>query len=781
MPVINTNITSLTTQQGLRQSQSTLATSMERLSSGLRINSAKDDAAGQAIGNRMTSQIRGLAQAQRNANDGVSLGQTAQGALDQVNDRLHRVRELTVQGLSDSLTLKEKDIIQAEINSNLNEIDRLAGSADYNGIPLLNGRAGEVGLQVGANDGEKVGIDLTPPGFSVDELGLDEFTIAGIDGDVTPRDQLTGRASDIRLDDTATSVSFPGMAGSNHDLKRMPSGDGTYGTYVSATNGGKPVFYDARYSATHDTATDTSDVTVSSNHQIYTQPSTLLGSGVSQGNIQINDNAGDGFSDGAQRTLVQDGGSYLIQETGSNGVTRYYEAEMRYTSDESGASLSQLEARQTGAALPSLSPEPSAITSGNVGGAVPDGQVLQDADDLKFVDSSGDALSGGKLVEIDNDYYLRAAGPSGESLYHSLDDITQTQTTAGTPPETYTTFILKADTSQGSTNPVRDANVTLVNSSPNFSFPASSVDLRDSAGNALAGATRLMERNDPAHTGEYVIEVDEGGGVYSYHEADVSITTDASGQPSAIAAKVKGGDAQATFRTAEADTHNVKVVPGTSQVTIDPRNVEVNYTDSNGEVHSDVLRAGSEGDSNYYFDLPNSSSEYGSFKLASLVDTEDNDILIKTTNGNGEVIIYHPSNLESGLNLRVNVETDANGFGNDEDVSDGAPHTVINIVENAEEIRLKKPKNPLAALDRAIGYVDSKRSHLGAIENRLESAIEAQGNTHTNLSSARSRIMDADYAKEVASMTRTQILQQAGTSMLAQANQLPQNALSLLE
>jgi flagellin-like hook-associated protein FlgL len=193
-----------------------------------------------------------------------------------------------------------------------------------------------------------------------------------------------------------------------------------------------------------------------------------------------------------------------------------------------------------------------------------------------------------------------------------------------------------------------------------------------------------------------------------------------------------------------------------------------------------VLRAGSEGDSNYYFDLPQSTSEYGSFKIASLVDTEDNDILIKTINGNGEVIIYHPSNLESGTNLRVNVETDANGFGNDEDVSDGAPHTVINIVEDAEEIRLKKPKNPLAALDRAISYVDSKRSHLGAIENRLESAIEAQGNTHTNLSSARSRIMDADYATEVANMTRAQILQQAGTSVLAQANQIPQSVLSLL-
>ncbi|CUA87621.1 Bacterial flagellin N-terminal helical region, partial [Pseudidiomarina woesei] len=97
MSVINTNITSMIGQQNLQKSQSALATSMERLSSGLRINSAKDDAAGQAIANRMSSQITGLSQAQRNANDGISVAQTAEGALNQVNDNLQRIRELSVQ------------------------------------------------------------------------------------------------------------------------------------------------------------------------------------------------------------------------------------------------------------------------------------------------------------------------------------------------------------------------------------------------------------------------------------------------------------------------------------------------------------------------------------------------------------------------------------------------------------------------------------------------------------------------------------------------------------
>ncbi|WP_445005342.1 flagellin [Halomonas mongoliensis] len=111
---------------------------------------------------------------------------------------------------------------------------------------------------------------------------------------------------------------------------------------------------------------------------------------------------------------------------------------------------------------------------------------------------------------------------------------------------------------------------------------------------------------------------------------------------------------------------------------------------------------------------------------------------------------------------------------------DGVPHTYINLVEVDQEIRLKKPANPLAALDRAISFVDSKRSHLGAMENRLASVIESHDSANISLSSARSRILDADYATETANMVRAQILQQAGSSMLAQANVMPENVLALL-
>lgn len=151
MSVINTNMTSLIGQQNLMKSQSALQTSMERLSSGLRINSAKDDAAGQAIANRMTAQITGMRQAQRNANDGISMVQTMEGGLNQINDNLQRIRELAVQAASDTNSADDRASIQTEITERVKEIDRIAKGASFNGINLLNDGTASLNIQVGAN------------------------------------------------------------------------------------------------------------------------------------------------------------------------------------------------------------------------------------------------------------------------------------------------------------------------------------------------------------------------------------------------------------------------------------------------------------------------------------------------------------------------------------------------------------------------------------------------------------------------------------------------------
>ncbi|KGL57340.1 flagellin [Pantoea ananatis] len=163
MAVINTNTLSLVTQNNLTKSQSSLGTAIERLSSGLRINSAKDDAAGQAIANRFSSNINGLTVAARNANDGISLSQTAEGALTEVNNNLQRVRDLTVQAQNSSNSASDIDSIQAEVNQRMEEINRVTQQTDFNGIKVLNTGSGSTtyNFQVGAKDGETIGITIS--------------------------------------------------------------------------------------------------------------------------------------------------------------------------------------------------------------------------------------------------------------------------------------------------------------------------------------------------------------------------------------------------------------------------------------------------------------------------------------------------------------------------------------------------------------------------------------------------------------------------------------------
>lgn len=181
MSVINSNILSLVAQGNLRESQNSLSTAIERLSSGLRINNAKDDAAGLAIANRFTSQIRGLTQASRNANDGISLAQTAEGSLDEINNNLQRVRELTVQAYNGTNSADDLDSINDEIKARLSEIERVADQTEFNGINVLDGSAsGGIDIQVGADDGETINIAATDAQLSNLLSGATSITSGGL-------------------------------------------------------------------------------------------------------------------------------------------------------------------------------------------------------------------------------------------------------------------------------------------------------------------------------------------------------------------------------------------------------------------------------------------------------------------------------------------------------------------------------------------------------------------------------------------------------------------------
>jgi len=157
--IINTNIASLTAQRNLNGSQSTLNTSLQRLSTGLRINSAKDDAAGLAISERFTTQIRGLNQAIRNANDGVSFAQTAEGALSTASDALQRIRELAVQSINDTNSSSDRQALNNEVNQLIAEVNRIANSTQFNGQNILDGSLSTLTFQVGANQNQTIQVD----------------------------------------------------------------------------------------------------------------------------------------------------------------------------------------------------------------------------------------------------------------------------------------------------------------------------------------------------------------------------------------------------------------------------------------------------------------------------------------------------------------------------------------------------------------------------------------------------------------------------------------------
>lgn len=263
--VINTNIASLTAQRNLAESQSISATAMERLSSGLRINSAKDDAAGLAIANRFSAQSQGMAIATRNASDGISLAQTAEGALQEVTDNLLRMRELAVQSANNTLSAADRTALDTEFNQLVAEIDRVATATTYNGLTLLDGSRTAATFQVGAaanqtvqmaaiassrtaSLGQFTGVSATAVSAGSTATANQTLTIAGADGNVSAT--ITGVENSARALAAALNSSglgFVATANSNDLAGQATAVSGSAadtdtitinGTAISVTNTG---------------------------------------------------------------------------------------------------------------------------------------------------------------------------------------------------------------------------------------------------------------------------------------------------------------------------------------------------------------------------------------------------------------------------------------------------------------------------------------------------------------------------------------------------------------
>jgi flagellin len=574
--VINTNTLSLMTQNNLNKSQSSLNTAIQRLSSGLRINSAKDDAAGQAIANRFTSNINGLTTASRNANDGISLAQTTEGALTEVNNNLQRIRDLSVQAANGTNSDSDLNSIQAEITQRLDEISRVSDQTQFNGVKVLASDQ-TLKIQVGAKDGETISIDLKE--INAQTLGLSAF-------DVTK---------------TVASSAISTVASTNLGSKAIAAAATT--TLTSATGG-----------VTHTLSFN--DTASAASWAVY----------VDQANPDQ---------------------LYVSNDSGSTFHAATY-----------NASTNALEFDGSAAGTVAA-PSAAAVTAGQQVVVDSSAGTSMDVDDITGRTDSNASASPTAYVDGTGQYYVSTDGGS----------------TYATATITATTGALSYDSSTAST--IAAATSSALTQVFDMSTAASAVTVDLSAVSSTVTGASLHAYSDGSG---YVVQGTNAAGASVTYKAIVDASTGG----------VTLGDAQTA-------------------------------------------------------DLSGLSTQVTGASLHKLND--GSGYVVEGSDANGNAVTY-----------RANIAT-ATGA-----VTLGDALTT----------------DPLAAVDKALSTVDSFRSDLGAIQNRFDSSISNLDNTVTNLSAARSRIQDADYATEVSNMTRAQILQQAGTSVLAQANQTTQGVLSLL-
>lgn len=580
--VINTNSLSLITQNNINKNQSALSTSIERLSSGLRINSAKDDAAGQAIANRFQSNITGLTQAARNANDGISAAQTTEGALSEINNNLQRVRELTVQSQNGTNSQSDLDSIQDEIKSRLDEIDRVSGQTQFNGVNVLS-KDGSLKIQVGANDGQTISIDLKKIDSST--LGLNGFNVNG-----------TGTIAN-----KAATISDLAATGA-------------------------------------DVTTDTSKIEVTTKFDAL--------------------DAKTAFS------KLNSGDTVTVGVTGTPQT---------YTYDATSKSFTTKTEVATGTATSDIGKDLKAAA-----GQTQSGTYTSSTGKVSFdVDATGKISIGGQAAYVVNGA-LTTNNPTGNETQASMEGL----------------------------------------------FGAAD---KNNSGDAT-GATAVAST------------IDFGGKTYNF--------AGGSGDQGSIT-----GGGVSYKETVASDALLAKV---NADTTAD----DVKITFNNGPLtFAATFKSGVSGDSvtasnNAYVDGDGALTTVASYKTNYSVDKDTGAVTVTGGDGEGKY----------AANVGAQAYVSASGKLTTETTSAG---TVTS--------------DPLAALDSAISSIDKFRSSLGAIQNRLDSAVTNLNNTTTNLSEAQSRIQDADYATEVSNMSKAQIIQQAGNSVLAKANQVPQQVLSLLQ
>jgi flagellin len=717
---INTNVASLNAQRNLGASQSNLNTAMQRLSSGLRINSAKDDAAGLAISDRMTSQIRGLTQAARNANDGISLAQTAEGALQESTNLLQRMRELAVQSANDTNSATDRASLQSEVNQLKSELTRIAETTTFNGKNLLDGTLTTAQFQVGANANETISFgvssakatDLGSNNLTTEnETGIESATYSGY---VAAANGATGETAATAAALDAETISITDAEGTTQELVAIAGTETDVATVVDAIN-------------TADlgvTASGSNSVTLSSFTDLEATDTIVIANAGDPGDVTLT----VGTEIGTDGTLTADG----IADLEAQGYT--------VTQNDDGSIDLSIDNADN---ITVTYNDVSAGTAGQV--------------DVAGSGSGSATLTNGNSADVQGTLTLSAE--EGLTLTSDVTDGTglfsdaQVDDASG---EITTVKSGNADTTGG--NAVGEQTLTIVG--PEGSSTA------DIEAGATANAIATAVNGESATTGVSAEAITTATLSGLSGNGTVSFTLQGSTESSAveISATVTTNDLSALAKA-------INDKSGTTGITaeLSGSNDEITLTQASGY---DIKIGDFEHSDTGSQDISVQGNEGVATKLI-----DDGTGQYDSTVVGGEVTF----SASDDFNITSDESATATGGSIFSTDAGEANVSELNSIADVDITTVEGAASAIQAIDSAIGQIDTFRGDLGAVQNRFESTIANLQNVSENLTAARSRILDADIAQETSAMTKNNILQQAGVSILAQANQAPQLALSLLQ
>jgi len=706
MTVINTNVKSLVAQDAISRNNVALSTSMQRLSTGSRINSAKDDAAGLAISTRMTSQVRGLNMAVRNANDGISLMQTSEGALEEVTSILQRMRELAVQSVNGTNNNSDRVALNDEVSQLKTEIDRIAKTTQFNNQAVLDGSFAGKKLQIGDKAGQTLSVDIAS--VKTSDLGMTQ-------GSMNSQSLISARVS------LATAIAAGDIQINNQSLAA-----------ITSTN-------------------DLGDVV----NNINLNVDNVKASGF---NTAVARNIGDGITTNGQLSIT-------VQNIGNTATTS------TTYSIAASSNMQQLVANinaQAGAQVTaSINKDNKLVLSNSTGATISVLDTTQGVGNYSTASGFQGGVTAGNAVAFAG--FLQLDSKDGSPIRITNGNL-------------------------GSTSPGVDSEIAALGFRKNISKFANGQDSYTLVGGAIdaTSASTAWDQNaiqingvniynSNISTATFQGKLDainnfaDQTGVVAYANLESTIILTAGNlaglDTAGTQVKINGVTAFSLASAATATTagaiaaaiNNVTTATGIT-ATVQGLNIKLTGTNVSTMKIEEAAAGGTAKTAGQIFTI-SSITTYAGLRLDSVKNTPISISLGDSIASAGQVGLFEQN--VGAADFQVNAPSIVGGFGS----------TLGGLNVSSQE----SATAAITSIDNALEKVSSIRSKLGAMENRLNSAVENLTSISTNTSASRSRILDTDYATETTALARSQIISQAATAMLAQANQQGQSVLSLLK